>query len=262
MPNTQTIIANPLPAKQGGFAQGLGKGLSQGIPQGMQSLAQGLQAHRQNIQENEAIKRLTGQDVSGLSPEMKQAFLQRITADQAKQQQQMQEKKETQSGIQTVINDMGSMIKRNLSGIGVSPLTAAGLSPEGAEHRAAFDSMRFKLESTLLPLVNKGSLAKPRFDFILSLIPKGNERQRVQVGKLRGLAKELGQEGLPIDTSVLDEIPWASEHLKSNKPFEGTKKIFGGKKITLTNPKTGKSFYPTSDKDIQEAKAAGWHVNE
>ena len=93
---------------------------------------------------------------------------------------------------QGVLDEMASMLAQNKQGIGISPLTKIGVNRKGVENRNYFNAMRPRIEGQLLPLVNKGALSKPRFDFIMENIPKASDSQRAIRGKLKALSKEMG----------------------------------------------------------------------
>lgn len=124
---------------------------------------------------------------------------------------------------QEVFNEMAGMVSGDEAGIGVSPLTFLGLDRSGVENRNKFNSMRARMESILVPMVNKGNLSNTRFNFIMEQIPKASDSQRAIAGKLQGLSKALQDSGIRIDTSALAEIPFESESL--DKEFRGKKKV-------------------------------------
>lgn len=129
---------------------------------------------------------------------------------------------------QEVFNEMAGMVAGDEAGIGVSPLTFAGFDRSGVENRNKFNSMRSRMESILVPMVNKGNLSNTRFNFIMEQIPKASDSQRSIVGKLQGLSKALQDTGIKIDTSALADIPFESESL--DKEFKGKKKLLFDKK--------------------------------
>jgi len=133
----------------------------------------------------------------------------------AEQKKTIEEKREHQGNIQKTFNVASSLLAKNTPGVGVSPGAKTGLSRTAVEGRNFFNNLKGKFESILLPMVNKGTLAKERFNFILSQIPDASDPQRVIAGKLRGLAETLSEEGFPIDTKILDSIPWAASELKN-----------------------------------------------
>lgn len=153
-------------------------------------------------------QKLAEKEASVIRKEERQAY--------AKQQQEFKEKQSHQANIQKTFNVASSLLAKNTPGVGVSPGAATGLSRKAVEGRNAFNTLRGKFESILLPMVNKGTLAKDRFNFILSQIPEASDSQRAIAGKLRGLSETLSEEGFSIDTKILDSIPWASKELKGN----------------------------------------------
>lgn len=157
---------------------------------------------------------------SGLEPEKLiplAGVLGKQKADRQKMEASEKEVQKNKDLGQEAFNVASKMLKQNLSGIGIDPLTKVGVSRKGVQNRALFNTLRSKFESVLLPMVNKGTLAKQRFDYIMSLIPKADESQRAIGGKLYALGHELG-----FDTSVLEEIPWLKK---------GVEEIEGGKEV-------------------------------
>lgn len=211
MPQLQVISPTP---RQPSFSSQLGSMLGTGIGQGIASGLNDMLKQKEN-------KRALG----GLSPFFKQIGLDdneidtivnsgldpqlAITATVNFAKQKAKTAQETSGNVQGIFNTMSEMLAKDLPGIGISPKTRIGLDPEGSQNRAEFDSLRGGIESALIPLVNKGALSKNRFDYILSLIPNASDRQRAILGKLKGLSKVLAQEGIPLDTSILESIPWA-----------------------------------------------------
>lgn len=152
---------------------------------------------------------------------------------QIKEKQETKDKVEHQANIQKTFNVASSLLAKNTPGVGISPGAVTGLSRKAVEGRNTFNTLKGKFESILLPMVNKGTLAKERFNFILSQIPDASDSQRAIAGKLRGLAETLSEDGFPIDTKVLDSIPWASEDLKNlGKEENDFQKVEAGTKLT------------------------------
>lgn len=191
-----------------------------------------------------------GQMATALAP-----FAAQQQKEKAKLQTENRLKEKAHYGLQNVFTNMSNMLARNLEGIGISPGTTTGINRKGVENRKAFDSMRARIEGALLPMVNKGTLAKPRFDFIMEQIPKASESQRSIAGKLRGLSAALSEEGFPIDTSSLDKIPWVSKELK--KAFGGEKTLPKSKDFILMKDPEGNIRQVPRNKVIEAQKAGG-----
>lgn len=100
---------------------------------------------------------------------------------------------EMKQRMATAIESQLNLLKTGDIGLGQSYKL---LTEKGRENRAEFDTYRASIESVLLPLLNKGVLSKPRFEFILKNIPSSNDT----VGKIKGKIKALNREfGLNID---------------------------------------------------------------
>lgn len=128
--------------------------------------------------------------------------------------------------IQAAVDTIGTMLKNDAPGIGYSPDAALGLDRQAVQNREYFNGLRSTFEMALLPRVNKGTLAKPRFDYIMSLIAKGDESHRAIAGKTQALADALSQEGININTDILSSIPG----FKNPKESKGMGASANGKK--------------------------------
>lgn len=191
-----------------------------------------------------------GQLATALAP-----FAAQQQKEKAKLQAENRLKQKAHYGLQNVFSNMSNMLAKNLPGIGISADTTAGINRKGVENRTAFDSMRARIEAALLPMVNKGTLAKPRFDFIMEQIPKASDSQRSIAGKLRGLSSALSEEGFPIDTSILDRIPWVSKELKS--AFQGEKAQNQNKDFVIMQDPEGHIRRIPRNKAIEAQRAGG-----
>jgi hypothetical protein len=128
--------------------------------------------------------------------------------------------------IQSAVDTIGTMLKNEAPGIGYSPDAALGLDRQAIQNREYFNGLRSTFEMALLPRVNKGTLAKPRFDYIMGLIAKGDESHRAIAGKTQALADALSQEGIKINTDILSSIPG----FQNPKESKGVEASISGKK--------------------------------
>lgn len=248
MPQIQLLPQNP------SFGSQLGQNIGQGASHGISKALGEFQKNKESEKALSGLERLlkgTGVELSdqdkdvfiksGLKPEVAAHLVgqfaksrQQEQIAQQKQQSELMEKEKSQQQGQKIFDTAAKMLKQGVAGIGISPGTAIGVNREGVQNRAVFDTLRSKFESQLLPLVNKGALAKQRFDYIMSLIPKSSESQRAIAGKLYALGHELG-----FDTGVIEEIPWfkkeldkssGEQNIQSNKQIKekpSLKEIFG-----------------------------------
>jgi hypothetical protein len=219
--------------RQPGGASMAGEALGQGLGQSLDRMFQGQRQKRQLQSLSPLFEQLgvnpegiQGLIQAGLAPEQAISTaleLGKLRGQYGQKTGQVDQKKhDAQAGIQRSINSMAGLISENASGIGISPLTAVGLSRKGVQNRAQYQSMRSGLEKALVPLIGKGTLSDARFKFILSQIPEPDESQRSQLGKLKGLAISLSEEGFPIDISMLEDIErkWDSgEDTKKQNDF-------------------------------------------
>lgn len=158
-----------------------------------------------------AFSALTPNSQSALAPIYAKILPQQTEADIKKRGEQ-----QALADTQKIFNEQVKLLADNATGIGVSPGTKLGLSRKGTENRAYFDTLRQRYEKVLLPQVNKGAISDFRFNYIMDLIPKASDSQRVIAGKLRGLATELG-----LDPSGLNKISDFNTNLKNSLPEQG-----------------------------------------
>lgn len=157
-------------------------------------------------------------------------------------QQMLKQKEETAADNQLIQQSFNRLAELSPQ-ISYSPLPVGLHTEESAGDRAEFESQKTSLIAALRDKVNKGVLTNQKFRFIVrELLPSHGDRVAVKQRKLKAIGEQLG-----LDTGALGFSSEESE-------------IYGKGKITLIDPKTGQSFYPSSLEDVKEAKKAGWKV--
>lgn len=144
--------------------------------------AQALGASAANRQENEAIKRMIGQDVSGLSPELKKVYLQNV----------MGEKKEKRNLLETftpIIDQMKSL--REHVGPIASMIDKINPYSSGAGKRAQIDTLRLSLEGLFRDLTLKGQFPKAIYERILQNLPSRSDAPEEYDNKIDAIEKIL-----------------------------------------------------------------------
>lgn len=107
------------------------------------------------------------------------------------------------SGLQTAVNDMTSLI--DFTG----PVKyAKSFSPEVREKRQMFDSLAIALEKQAAGMVGKGTLSKPRFEFLMKTLPSSKKTQAANRGALKAWSQVLGVDfpGTLEDESISETI--------------------------------------------------------
>lgn len=197
------------------FGQNLGQQFSQGISSGLQLLAQ----DRINKMKHDRLKSLLGELGSSqphegeYSPQelvvMEQLIPGSAKIFQESQKVQREERKakeaETKSleGLQSAVNDMTDLIKFT------GPIKyAKSFSPEVREKRQMFDSLAIALEKQAAGMVGKGTLSKPRFEFLMKTLPSSKKTQAANRGALKAWSQVLGVDfpGTLEDESVSETI--------------------------------------------------------
>jgi len=96
---------------------------------------------------------------------------------------------ETKERMADTFQRQEELMKEGNIGLGISALK---LTPKHREARAEFNTLSSSIEAALLPMLNKGVLSKPRFDYIMSLLPKATNTLATNRGKIKALRREFG----------------------------------------------------------------------
>lgn len=96
----------------------------------------------------------------------------------------------TQERLKSVFQRQSELMKGG--NIGMAKTPSAMLTEKGREDRAEFDTLSSSIEAALLPLVSKGTLAKQRFEYLMSLLPKSRNTLAANRGKIKALKREFG----------------------------------------------------------------------
>lgn len=197
------------------FGENIGKQFSQGLATGLQLLAQ----DRVNKMKHERLKNLlgelgTGEGRSGEYSPQELVVMEQLIPGSSKifqehQKVQREERKtqeaeaKTQEGLQSAVNDMTGLVEFT------GPLKyAKSFSPEVREKRQTFDTLAIALEKKAAEMVGKGTLSKPRFDFLMKTLPSSKKTQAANIGALKAWSKVLGVDfpGTLEDESVSETI--------------------------------------------------------
>jgi len=119
---------------------------------------------------------------------------------------------DTKNRLRSVFGRYDELLKTG-SGLGYLGANPARLFNKGREDVAEFNTLGASIESALMPLVNKGNLAKPRFDYIMSLVPKSSDTKGTVIGKIKGLKREFGM----VDQGT--DLPKQAEQAEPNQSF-------------------------------------------
>ncbi len=163
------------------MGRGLGSALARGLGSGVKSLFQS----RANSREDEAVKRLTGMDVSGLSPDLKSEFVKKFTP----------QKNTSGQTAQKSFDSLVDLVNKGNVGRG------SGIGSFFGHKEVAHDTGRFKsamagLESGLREMmVGTGRMTDTQFNFLTEkIMPKPGETLDEMQGKLEEIGLLLGVE--------------------------------------------------------------------
>lgn len=160
----------------------LAKGLGAGLSGGLSAIVEQLVSKKRESKENEALQRLTGQDFSGMSPDLKREFVKVFTG--ARSQKEQEKYKMLETGLGT-IQEMRGLLEST------GPMKAlAGLFPgETQAKRSQFS----QLGKSLIPLVSAGVSIRNQkeFDEYKKVLTDPNAQQSKIEGALDGLENLL-----------------------------------------------------------------------
>ncbi len=160
----------------------LGRGLGSGIGQGASDFAQRIVGKRREKEENEALQRLTGQDFTGMSPEIKKEFVKLYTGARSQKEQEKHQMLETGLGT---IQEMRNLIKST----GPSNWFQSLIPGDTQRERQEFA----QLGKSLIPLVSAGVSIRNQkeFDEYKKVLTDPNAQQSKIEGALNGLENLL-----------------------------------------------------------------------
>ena len=181
--------------------QGLGNALGGGL-QAFMALQQRQQQMAQQKQQNEAIQRLLGHDVSGLSSDLQKTFVQEMLKSQGKQQEsqfahQIKEQERIQplqNALQTLERQKQLLASGHL-GPAFSPTfqgrkAGSTFSPEGQKTRAEYSRLGKSLIAAAAPLIIRN---KAEFEKYAEGISDPSASQAEIEGNIKGLERIIRQ---------------------------------------------------------------------
>jgi|GEM_PF-4012408 hypothetical protein len=183
---------------------------------GAQNAGQQLPGLLGNMAENQGLQRLTGQDFSGLSPEIKNTFLQKFMAKKAEDTQTKQ----------NAIKSLGEM--REIIGRGKTGLNPFTMGPEGLGERSALDTAALNLEKIAADMVGRGTLSKQRFEYLKERLPSGwkTDQQNLQI--IDQWEKILGEAEMGSESIGKGRAKFNKEHPEHRAKAEQLNKKFKG----------------------------------
>ena len=113
----------------------------------------------------------------------------KILQEYQKQQKALSGEAASQKRLQSSIANMLKV----LPSVGPGKI-ANRLTAEGRKKRQYFDSLAMNLEEQAATMVGKGTLSKPRFDFLLKNLPSSKKTQAANEGALKAWSETLGVE--------------------------------------------------------------------
>lgn len=191
------------------LATQLGRGLGSGIGQGASDFVQRIVGKRREAQENEALKRITGEDFSGMSPEIKREFLKLYTGGRSQKEQEKHQMLETGLGT---IQKMRDLLEYS-GGFTSNPINKLmGLVPGETQKKRAELA---QLGTSLIPLAAAGvSIRNQReFEKYSKVISDPNSSPSEMEGALNGLQSIIERQisGPEKEGTVSEEMSMSSK---------------------------------------------------
>ena len=171
------------PEERESLGSQLGKGLGSGIGQGVSDFVQRIIGKKRESEENEALQRLTGQDFTGISPEIKKEFLKLYTGGRSQKEEQKNQMLETGLGT---IQKMRELLEFS-GGFTSSPINKfMSLVPGETQKKRAELA---QLGTSLIPLAAAGVSIRNQkeFDKYSKIITDPNSSPSELEGALNGL---------------------------------------------------------------------------
>lgn len=221
----------------------LGRGLGSGIGQGASDFVQRIVGKRREAEENKALERITGQDFTGVSPEIKKEFLKLYTGGRSQKEQESHKMLETGLGT---IQKMRDLLEYS-GGFTSNPINKLrGLFPgEVQEKRAELA----QLGTSLIPLAAAGvSIRNQReFDKYSKIITDASSSPSELAGALNGLQSIIERQiTSPEKQSANEERPSKETTINSSEMV----KVMSPEGKIVSIPK----------KDVKAAMKAGGKV--
>lgn len=184
------------------FMESLGAGIREGLPETLGQIMQ----MRQMQQENRTLGNITGENLSGLSPDLKKVYLQNLM-------RKKEEKRDLNTTFGGILEEMKSLVDN------VGPFKLAKLNPfsETAGKRSQIDTLRLSLEGLFRELTLKGQFPKAIYERILKELPSSNDTPEQYLNRIKAIEKILGshfggEEGSPSKEGKVQFNPENKEH--------------------------------------------------
>lgn len=180
-------MAQIVPAANLTKRPGIGQSLAEGLGLAAQEAIPNIANLFQQKKEDEALKKVTGKDFSGISPEMKKILLQSMVSSHANKQQE--KTNALNVGLKT-IQEMRNLKESGYLGTKLNPSNLLGLATEkGRSTRAEYET----LGRSLIPLVaaNVAIRNQKEFDEYRKIITDPSSTEASIEGALNGLEKLL-----------------------------------------------------------------------
>lgn len=183
-------------------------------------VAQELLNRSKSKEEAEAIKRLTGEDVSGLSPELRKDYFKNLTSGQMNKQQEKAMALET--GLGTI-----QKMRELISSAGPSNYIKGLLGGETTKNRAELEA----LGRSLIPLVAAGVPIRNQKEFeeYRKVITNPNSRQAELEGALNGIQNILERSITGTEESTKKKMKFSATNPEHRKKAEQLHKTYKDK---------------------------------
>lgn len=193
---------------------------------------------KQELDENESIERLTGQNLSGLSPDLKKLFLNQMSKGT--------QGDESLNRASTALDELEQMVGNK----GIGLLGQFNPSGESRHNRGKFESMGAAVMPIFKSMFPRGMTEK-EFAFVNKhYIPQSSDSEQTIKGKIAGLRQLMSNPNA------------APQMIQQQMQNGGDQKAFGSSKmLRLRDPETGQ-IYPVSTEKAQQYISQGAELVE
>lgn len=228
--------------------QRVGSSLAAGLGSGTSSALQILANDKMERMKTDRLKSLLQELGGGFQDPSQLALLESIIPggskpfiEQAKMQESQMREAHEMEKLNSTFNEMEDLVNQT------GPLKyLRNYSPEIRENRQKFDSLALQLEQRGAEMVGKGTLSKPRFEFLKKRLPSSSKTKAANKGALDAWRKIL-------------EVEKTQEEVIEEEKIKSPKFTLEKNEVVMIDPEGKKRA--VKKEDVKEAKKAGYKLS-
>ena len=204
-------------------------------------------AQNPNATTQDVLATFAGLQQQGVSPQTVQSYMEAYPKFQTAQSKVKGEEPGKGEDLKSVFSRMKEIREGGRTGYSLS-----GLTPKGRSERAEFNTLGEMFMAQLIPLVNRGALSKPRFDYIKGLIPRSTDTDAAIDGKLSALSRIFDIETGQMKSEAQPEAEKSSERQQSEPAVKKIKLRHKGSKQIGEVPEEKFMSLSPADQELYE----------